>query len=195
MPRRLGGVPLGARSPSEMILGCFLEDFWLHLGTLEGHFGGHFGARVSNLERLCRFFDVFLVPLKKERKNYQKSSKRSLLGGSRHGSSVVNSSKNLVFRVCEQAPFLYHFWVHFGLHFGGVLGAKFATILLFGRQSRQEGAQTGTFWALRFCIPFFIDFRCQGELQEGCRRRGRRHLWRLGNIAFGPLEHDITMCF
>ncbi len=66
MPRRLGGVPLGARSPSEIILGCFFDDFRLHLGTLEEHFGGHFGARVSNRERLCRFFDVFWVPLKKE---------------------------------------------------------------------------------------------------------------------------------
>ncbi len=55
----LGGVPLGARSPSEMILGCFLDDFRLHLGTLEGHFGGHLGARVSKWSDYVDFFGVF----------------------------------------------------------------------------------------------------------------------------------------
>ena len=117
------------------------------------------------------------------------------MGGSRHGSSVVNSSKNLVFRVFEQAPFLYHFWLRFRLHFGGVLGAKCATILLFGRRSRQKGPHVGTFFAMRFWTAFLMDFRCQGDLQEGSSRRGRRPLWRGGNIAFGPLEDDITMCF
>ncbi len=90
---------------------------------------------------------------------------------------------------------MYHFWIRFGLHFGGVLGAKCATILLFGRRSRQEGAQRGTFFAMRFCIPFLMDFRCQGDLQEGSSRQGRGPLWGCGNIAFGPLDGDITMCF
>ena len=39
MSRRLGGVPLGARSHSEIILGCFLEDFRLHLGPWRGTLG------------------------------------------------------------------------------------------------------------------------------------------------------------
>ena len=34
-------------------------DFGLLLGSPGDHFGGHLGARVSNLERLCRFFGVF----------------------------------------------------------------------------------------------------------------------------------------
>ena len=59
VPRRLGGVPLGARSPSEMILGCFFDDFRFHLGTLEGHFGGHLGARVSKWSDYVDFFGVF----------------------------------------------------------------------------------------------------------------------------------------
>ena len=83
-------------------------DFGLLLGSPGDHFGGHLGARVSNLERLCRFF-YFFGASKKERKNYPKSSKRSLLGGSRHGSSVVNSSKNLVFHVFKQTPFFFTF--------------------------------------------------------------------------------------
>ena len=29
-------------------------------------------------------------------------------------------------------------WLHFGLHFGVILGAKFATILLFGRPGGQN---------------------------------------------------------
>ena len=59
VPWRLGGVPLGARSPSEMILGCFLEDFRLHLGTLEGHFGGYFGARFANRSDYVDFLVLF----------------------------------------------------------------------------------------------------------------------------------------
>ena len=62
--------------------------------------------------------------------------------------------------------------LHFGLHFGVILGAKFA-ILLLGRRSRQQDAQTGTFWAMRFWIPLFMDFGCQGDLQEGSSRQGR----------------------
>ena len=34
-------------------------------------------------------------------------------------------------------------WLHFGLHFGVVLGAKFATILLFGGPGVQIGRKTG----------------------------------------------------
>ena len=86
-------------------------------------------------------------------------------------------------------------WLHFGLHFGDILRAQFATILLFDRRSRQEGGQRGTFWAMRFWTAFLMDFRCQRDLQEGSLRQGRGTLWRLGNIAFGPLEDDITMCF
>ncbi len=170
------GVPLGARSPSEMILGCFLEDFRLHLVTLEGYFGGHLGARVSKWSDYVDFFGVFSVPLKRSENATKSHQKRYLFGGGRHGSSVVNSSKKLVFRVFEQAPFFSHFWLHFGLHFGVILGANFATMLLFGRRGRQQGGQRGTFWALRFSIAFSMDFRCQGDLQEGCRRRGRRPL-------------------
>ena len=86
------------------------------------------------------------MPLKNNEKAAKSRPERSLLGAGRHGSSVVNSSKKLVFRVFEQAPFLCHFYVHFGLHFGAILGAKFATILLLGRPGRQHGPQTGTFF-------------------------------------------------
>ncbi len=68
VPRRLGGVPLGARSHSKMILGCFLEDFRLHFGTLEGHFGGHFGARFANRSDYVYILVLFFRPRKNERK-------------------------------------------------------------------------------------------------------------------------------
>ncbi len=43
-------------------------------------------------------------------------------------------------------------WLHFGLHFGVILGAQFATILLFGRPSRQQGPKIGTcFWRSFLC--------------------------------------------
>ncbi len=50
------------------------------------------------------FSMFFLVSLKKGRKGVESSLKRCLFGGGRHGSSVVNSSKNLVFRVFKQTP-------------------------------------------------------------------------------------------
>ena len=59
MPRRLGGVPLGARSHSKMIWGCFLEDFRLHFGTLEGHFdelGAHRHIWEDSLGFRVRFY-------------------------------------------------------------------------------------------------------------------------------------------
>ncbi len=40
--------------------------------------------------------------------------------------------------VFERAPFLYNFWLNFGHQFGVILGAKFATILLFGRPGGQN---------------------------------------------------------
>ncbi len=84
------------------------------------------------------FAVLFLVPLKQEPKNFKKYSERSIFRGGRHGLSVVNSSNTCVFRVFEQAPFLYNFWLHFGLNFGVSLGANFATILLFGRPGGQN---------------------------------------------------------
>ncbi len=108
----LGGHPLrpvGAHVGSETIWGRFLTDFGLLLGRPGEHFGGHLGARVSNLERLCRFFGVFLYLPKRTEKATKSRPKRSLFGGRRHGSSVVNSSKKLVFGVFEQAPCLGHF--------------------------------------------------------------------------------------
>jgi len=77
------------------------------------------GARVSNLERLCRFFGVFLVRLKRSEKGAQSPPKRSLFRGGRHGASVVNSSKNLVFVFLSRHPF----WTTFGTVLGSILGA------------------------------------------------------------------------
>ena len=51
-------------------------DFGLLLGSPGEHFGGHLGARVSNLERLCRFFSVFLDASKKGAKQLPKVIKK-----------------------------------------------------------------------------------------------------------------------
>ena len=42
---------------------------------------------------------------------------------------------------CEDRPLLP--WLHFWLHLGVILGAKFATMLFFGRPSRQQGPKIG----------------------------------------------------
>ncbi len=79
---------------------------------------------------------------------------------------------------------------HFGLHFGVILGAKFATILFFGRRSREQDAQTVTFLAMRFSWIL----SASATSRRGVGGEGGA-LWEPGNIAFGPLEDDITMCF
>ena len=64
--------PVGAHGGSETILGSFLMGFGLLLGSPGEHFGGHLGARVSNLELLCQLFDVFLGVSKKGSKKVPK---------------------------------------------------------------------------------------------------------------------------
>ena len=71
----LGGYPLrpvGAHGGSETISGRLLMDFGLLVGSPGDHFGGHLGARVSNLDRLCRFFGVFFCASKKGPKKLPK---------------------------------------------------------------------------------------------------------------------------
>ena len=113
-----------------MIWGCFLEVFRLHVGTLEEHFGGHFGARFANRSDYVDFLVIFFRSRKNERK-------RSSPGGGGH---AIRSCRRM-FR--EDRPLWP--WLHFGLHFGVVLGVQFVTILLLGRPSHQQGPQTGTF--------------------------------------------------
>ena len=64
--------PVGAPGGSGMIFLFFLLDFGSLLGTPREHFGGHLGARVSNLERLCRVFCVFFGVSKKGAKKVPK---------------------------------------------------------------------------------------------------------------------------
>ncbi len=80
VPRRLGGGPLGARRLSAMILGCVFDDFRLHLGTLEGHFGVILEPESPTWSVYVDFSMFFLVPLKRERKSYPKSSKKEPFG-------------------------------------------------------------------------------------------------------------------
>ena len=51
-------------------------DFGLLLGSPGDHFGGHLGARVSKWRFYVDFAVLCLVPLKRERKGYQKSIKK-----------------------------------------------------------------------------------------------------------------------
>ncbi len=130
-----------------MICDGFGPPFWEPRGSLWGSFG-----RQSLQPGACMsIFRFFLVRLKTSEKGAQSSPKRSLFRGGRHGASVVNGSKNLVFRVLEQAPFLDNFWQRFGLHFGSVLGAQVDTILRFGRPGVQIGCPEAVGWK-RVCF-------------------------------------------
>ena len=44
-------------------------------------------------------------------------------------------------------------------------------------------------------IAFFSRFGWKTGPPGGCERQGRRPLWRLGNIAFWPLDDGFTVCF
>ena len=61
-------------------------------------------------------------------------------GTSRKGVQSVHSLTIAPFSLFHPCPF----WLHFGLHFGVTLGAKFATILFFGRPGNQQDPQIGT---------------------------------------------------
>ncbi len=59
-----GASKKGAKKlPKVSKKGAFWEDFRLHLVTLEGHFGGHLGARVSKWSDYVDFFGVFFLCL------------------------------------------------------------------------------------------------------------------------------------
>ena len=68
--------------------------FGLLLGSPGDNFGGHLGARVSKWNVYVDIFGVFVGASKKSEKATQSRQKRSLFGGGRHGSSVVNSGPN-----------------------------------------------------------------------------------------------------
>ena len=88
------------------------------------------------------------MPLKNNEKAAKSHPERSLFGGGRHGSSVVNSCPNLLFRVFEQAPFL----CHFGLHLGFILGADFATRLLFAARFAHRPSKEVPFFQFLFLV-------------------------------------------
>ncbi len=58
-----------------------------------------------------------------------------------------------------------------------------------------RGAPRGTLLAMRFCIPFFMDFRCQGDLQEGCRRLGRGPSGNQVILHLGPWRMILPCVF
>ncbi len=75
-----GGTPLkvAGRHPRRLRddFVTIVDGFWYPFGSPGDHFGGHLGARVSKWSVYVDFSVLFLVPLKKERNSYQKSSKK-----------------------------------------------------------------------------------------------------------------------
>ena len=88
------------------------------------HFWDRFGFMFFNRALLSIFWRVFCGCLKKKQ----------------NGAPCVG--RKLAIRPCqcmfrEGRP--SSSWLHFGSHFGAILGAKLATILLFGAPGRQNG--------------------------------------------------------
>ena len=92
-------------------------------GSQEGHFWAQFGAKFSKGPFFTCFFVTFVWSLKKQRK----------LSSPRGGGYAIRPRRRM-FRKGRPLSL----WLHFGLHFGVILGAKFATILLFGRPGGQN---------------------------------------------------------
>ncbi len=112
---------------------------------------------------------------KKERKCYQKSSKKVHFGSSPEGVRRVHSCTIAQFPLFRPCPF----WLHFWLHFGVILGAKFATILLFGAPDRQKGPQQNMSFVYIFLRPsqrpsggVALKYHLQGWAQGGGRGKG-----------------------
>ena len=112
------GSQMGPRLPKVI----FWSHFWLLLGAFGEHFWGHFSSEIRN----GRAYVDFLVPFFRSRK---KERTRGCPGG---GHAI--HPRQRIFR--EGRPSSLR--LHFGLHFGVILGAKFATILFFGRPGGQN---------------------------------------------------------
>ena len=97
-------------------------DLGLLLGSPEGHFGGHFGARFANRSDYVDFLVIF-----------PGLGKMSENGAPQGGGHAIRPRRRM-FR--EGRPSSLR--LRFGLHFGVILGAKCATILLFGRPGDQN---------------------------------------------------------
>ena len=108
-----GGVPLtAAGSPRRLRddFGMIFDGFRSPFGEPRGSLWGSFGRQSLQPGAFMSIFRCFFWCLKKRvEKGTESSLKRSLFGGGRHGSSVVNSSKNLVFHVFKQTPFFFTF--------------------------------------------------------------------------------------
>ena len=107
------GVPKGPKAPQCQIFVTFGARF----GSPRGALWGHFGPKVRNR----RDYVDFLVP-------FFRSQKKKRQQGSKVGGGHAIHPRRRMFR--EGRPSSLR--LHFGLHFGVILGAKFATILLFG---------------------------------------------------------------
>ncbi len=94
-------------------------------GSQEGHFWVQFGANFSKGPFFYLFFGYFFSDSKK-------AGKMELPKGGGGGYAIRQCL--CMFRKGRPLPL----WLHLGLHFGVILGAKFATILLFGRPGGQN---------------------------------------------------------
>ena len=88
-------------------------------------------------------------------------------GTSRKGVQSVHSLTIAPFSLFHPCPF----WLHFGLHFGVILGAKFATMLFFGRPGDPQEPQTRSFFEGCFCVDFRVPATGLATL-EGLSARG-----------------------
>ena len=127
-----GGTPLKVAAGHPRRL---RDDFATICYGFGSPFGGHSGPVWSQAGTMPAKVATQTPKKGVWREVQNQGPKKVHFGTSREGVRSVHSLTIAPFSVFHPCPF----WLHFGLHFGVILGAKFATILLFGRPGRQHG--------------------------------------------------------
>ena len=146
-------------------------DLGLHLETISGPFWSQAGTLRAKVATQTAKKGVW-------REVQNQGPRKVNFGTSRKGVQSVHSLTIAPFSLFHPCPF----WLHFGLHFGVILGAKFATMLFFGRPGDPQEPQTRSFFEGCFCVDFRVPATGLATL-EGLSTRGG---WRLRAVSGAP---------
>ena len=160
-------APGHPHSGCERILPQFLMDLGLHLEAISVPFWSHAGTLWAKVATQTPKKGVW-------REVQNQDPKKVHFGSSPQGVRRVHSCTIAQFPLFRPCPF----WLHFWLHFGVILGAKFATILFFGRPGRQQPPP-----------PKVDSCQCVLSLILGSGRGGAGQGWHPGETPGDPPEN------